>query len=74
MDNVQVFYKGEYTLKSPYMEFDFKQGLTTTKDVVDIKGKKIDMKGHWPSGKYQRGDRKDPVGCGRDHHDRKGKI
>ena len=45
VDNVEVFYKGEYTMKSPYMEFDFKQGLTTTKDVVDIKGKKIDMKG-----------------------------
>ncbi|MBP1748394.1 MAG: lipopolysaccharide transport periplasmic protein LptA [Deltaproteobacteria bacterium] len=45
VDNVQVFYKGEYTLKSPYMDFDFKQGFTTTKDVVDIKGKKIDMKG-----------------------------
>jgi len=45
VDNVEVFYKGEYTLKSPYMEFDFKKGLTTTKDVVDIKGKKIDMKG-----------------------------
>ncbi len=45
VDNVEVFYKGEYTLKSPYMDFDFKNGLTTTKDVVDIKGKKIDMKG-----------------------------
>jgi LPS export ABC transporter protein LptC/lipopolysaccharide transport protein LptA len=45
VENVQVFYKGEYTLKSPHMDFDFKQGLTTTKDVVDIKGKKIDMKG-----------------------------
>jgi LPS export ABC transporter protein LptC/lipopolysaccharide transport protein LptA len=45
VDNVEVFYKGEYTLKSPNMEFDFKKGLTTTKEVVDIKGKKIDMKG-----------------------------
>ena len=45
VDNVQVFYKGEYILKSPYMDFDFKQGLTTTKDAVHIKGKKIDMRG-----------------------------
>jgi LPS export ABC transporter protein LptC/lipopolysaccharide transport protein LptA len=45
VDNVEVFYKGEYTLKSPNMEFDFKKGLTTTKEVVIIKGKKIDMKG-----------------------------
>ncbi len=45
VDKVEVFYKKEYTLKSPYMDFDFKNGLTTTKDVVDIKGKKIDMQG-----------------------------
>ena len=45
VDDVEVFYKGEYTLKSAHMDFDFKKGLTTTKDVVDIKGKKIDMKG-----------------------------
>ena len=74
VDNVQVFYKGEYTLKSPYMEFDFKQGLTTTKDVVNIKGKKIDMKGIGLLANTNAGDRKDPVGCGRDHHYRKGKI
>jgi LPS export ABC transporter protein LptC/lipopolysaccharide transport protein LptA len=45
VDNVEVFYKGEYTLKSPYMDFDFKNGVTTTKDVVDIKGEKVDMRG-----------------------------
>lgn len=45
VDNVEVFYKGEYTLKSPYMDFDFKNGITATKDVVDIKGEKIDMRG-----------------------------
>ena len=45
VENVQVLYKGEYTLKSAHMDFDFKQGLTTTKDAVDIKGKKIDMQG-----------------------------
>lgn len=45
VDNVEVFYKGEYTLKSPYMDFDFRNGVTTTKDVVDIKGEKVDMRG-----------------------------
>jgi LPS export ABC transporter protein LptC/lipopolysaccharide transport protein LptA len=45
VDNVEVFYKGEYSLKSPYMDFDFKNGITTTKDVVDIKGEKVDMRG-----------------------------
>lgn len=45
VDNVEVFYKGEYTLKSPYMDFDFKNGITATKDVVDIKGEKVDMRG-----------------------------
>ncbi len=45
VENVEVFYKGEYALKSPHMDFDFKQGVTTTKDVVDIRGEKIDMKG-----------------------------
>ncbi|MEN6617808.1 MAG: LPS export ABC transporter periplasmic protein LptC [Syntrophorhabdus sp.] len=45
VDDVEVFYKGEYTLKSPYMDFDFKNGITTTNDVVDITGKKIVMKG-----------------------------
>ena len=45
VDNVQVFYKGEYTLKSSYMDFDFKNGITATKDAVDIKGEKIDMRG-----------------------------
>ncbi|MDD3844788.1 MAG: LPS export ABC transporter periplasmic protein LptC [Syntrophorhabdaceae bacterium] len=45
VDNVEVFYKGEYTLKSSYMDFDFKNGITTTKDAVDIKGEKIDMRG-----------------------------
>ncbi len=45
VDNVEVFYKGEYTLKSSYMDFDFKNGITTTQDPVDIKGQKIDMQG-----------------------------
>lgn len=45
VDNVEVFYKGEYTLKSPYMDFDFRNGVTTTKDVVNIKGEKVDMRG-----------------------------
>lgn len=45
VDDVEVFYKGEYTLKGPYMDFDFKNGITTTQGPVDIKGEKIDMQG-----------------------------
>ncbi len=45
VENVEVFYKGEYTLKSPTMNFDFKSGLTTTDAPVDVTGKKLDMRG-----------------------------
>ena len=45
VENVEVFYKGEYTLKSAYMDFDFKNGITTTKAPVDIAGTKLVMRG-----------------------------
>ncbi len=45
VENVEVFYKGEYTMKSSYMNFDFKSGLTTTDAPVDITGTKLNMRG-----------------------------
>jgi LPS export ABC transporter protein LptC/lipopolysaccharide transport protein LptA len=45
VENVDVLYKNEYTLKSPYMDFDFKNGITTTKAPVNITGSKLTMRG-----------------------------
>lgn len=45
VENVEVLYKGEYTLKSSTMNFDFKSGLTRTDAPVDITGKKLNMRG-----------------------------
>lgn len=45
VENVDVLYKNEYTLKSDYMNFDFKNGITTTKAPVNITGSKLTMRG-----------------------------
>jgi LPS export ABC transporter protein LptC/lipopolysaccharide transport protein LptA len=45
VENVDVLYKNEYTLKSTYMDFDFKNGTTTTKAPVNIAGNKLTMRG-----------------------------
>jgi LPS export ABC transporter protein LptC/lipopolysaccharide transport protein LptA len=45
VENVDVLYKNEYTLKSAYMDFDFKNGITTTKAPVNITGSKLTMRG-----------------------------
>jgi LPS export ABC transporter protein LptC/lipopolysaccharide transport protein LptA len=45
VENVDVLYKNEYTLKSAYMDFDFKNGTTTTKAPVNITGSKLTMRG-----------------------------
>ena len=45
VENVDVLYKNEYTLKSAYMNFDFKNGTTTTKSPVYITGSKLTMRG-----------------------------
>jgi LPS export ABC transporter protein LptC/lipopolysaccharide transport protein LptA len=45
VENVNVLYKGEYNLKSAYMDFDFKNGTTSTKAPVDITGTKLVMRG-----------------------------
>ncbi len=45
VENVGVLYKGEYTLTSAYMDFDFKNGTTSTKAPVHITGSKLTMQG-----------------------------
>jgi LPS export ABC transporter protein LptC len=45
VENVDVLYKNEYTLKSAYMDFDFKNGTTVTKAPVNITGSKLEMSG-----------------------------
>ena len=45
VENVDVLYKNEYTLKSAYMDFDFKNGTTITKAPVNITGSKLTMRG-----------------------------
>ncbi|HVN95845.1 MAG TPA: LPS export ABC transporter periplasmic protein LptC [Syntrophorhabdaceae bacterium] len=45
VENVSVLYKGEYTLTSSYMNFDFKNGTTFTKAPVHITGNKLTMQG-----------------------------
>ncbi len=45
VEDVDVLYKGEYSLKSAYMDFNFKTGITTTKAPVEITGTKLTMRG-----------------------------
>jgi LPS export ABC transporter protein LptC len=45
VENVDVLYKNEYTLKSAHMDFDFKNGTTTTKAPVNISGSKLTLNG-----------------------------
>ncbi|HPP05908.1 MAG TPA: LPS export ABC transporter periplasmic protein LptC [Syntrophorhabdaceae bacterium] len=45
VEDVVIDYKNEYQLKSKYMDFDFKKGITTTEAPVDIHGKKLTLKG-----------------------------
>lgn len=45
IQNVEVFYKGEYEIKSSTMDFDFKKSTASTKAPVDMKGKKFTMMG-----------------------------
>lgn len=45
VEGVTIEYKKEYLLKSKYMDFDFKNGITTTEAPVDIQGEKLSLKG-----------------------------
>jgi lipopolysaccharide transport protein LptA len=45
VQGVEVYYKGEYVIKSSFMNFDFKKSLAYTQAPVDLKGKKLTMMG-----------------------------
>ena len=45
VQQVEVFYKGEYVIKSPSMDFDFKKSLAFTSAPVELEGKKFTMVG-----------------------------
>jgi hypothetical protein len=41
VQNVEVFYKGDYEIRSSSMDFDFKKSTAWTKAPVDMKGKNL---------------------------------
>lgn len=45
VNDVDIVYKNNYKLKSRYMNFDFKKGITYTDAPVDIEGAKLTLKG-----------------------------
>jgi lipopolysaccharide transport protein LptA/LPS export ABC transporter protein LptC len=45
VENVEVFYQGQYTLRSPSMHFDFKKSLAWTSSPVDLKGQRLSLIG-----------------------------
>lgn len=45
IQNVEVYYKGEYVIKSSSMDFDFQKSLASTTAPVDVQGKKFTMVG-----------------------------
>ncbi|HVN23835.1 MAG TPA: LPS export ABC transporter periplasmic protein LptC [Syntrophorhabdales bacterium] len=45
MEDVEITYKDEYTVKSKSMDFDFKSSRVSSRSAVDLKGKKLTMQG-----------------------------
>ena len=45
MDDVEIFYKDEYTVKSKSMDFDFKNSRVSSQATVDLKGKRFALQG-----------------------------
>jgi lipopolysaccharide transport protein LptA len=45
IENVDFIYKNSYRLKSRYIDFDFRKGLTYTTAPVDIQGTKLNLRG-----------------------------
>ena len=45
IDDVEIVYKDEYTVRSKVMDFDFKNSRVWTKSAVDLKGKRLSMLG-----------------------------
>ena len=53
VENVDVLYKNEYTLKSDYMDFDFKNGITITNAPVNITREQTDHERYRTHGQYE---------------------
>ncbi|MGD0237436.1 MAG: LPS export ABC transporter periplasmic protein LptC [Syntrophorhabdales bacterium] len=45
VDNVEIIYKDEYTVKSKSMDFDFKSSKVSSRNQVDLKGKRLTLQG-----------------------------
>ena len=45
IQDVEVYYKGEYVIKSSSMDFDFQKSMASTTAPVDLQGKKFTMMG-----------------------------
>jgi LPS export ABC transporter protein LptC/lipopolysaccharide transport protein LptA len=45
IDNIDILYKNEYRMKSRFMEFDFKRGITSTTAPVEIQGSRLTLRG-----------------------------
>lgn len=45
VEEVGINYKKEYTLKSRYMDFDFRKGITSTEAPIDIRGERLTLRG-----------------------------
>jgi lipopolysaccharide transport protein LptA/LPS export ABC transporter protein LptC len=45
VEDADIFYKKDYRMKSKTMDFDFKQGITSTRAPVDIEGTKLTLRG-----------------------------
>ncbi len=45
VDDVEIVYKDEYTVKSKSMDFDFKNSKVSSRGTVDLKGKRLTLQG-----------------------------
>lgn len=45
VENVEVFYRKDYVLKTPRLDFDFKKSLVTSDSPVDLQGKGMSLMG-----------------------------
>jgi LPS export ABC transporter protein LptC len=45
LDEVEIVYKDEYTVRSKSMDFDFKNSKVWTRSAVDLKGKRLSLLG-----------------------------
>jgi lipopolysaccharide transport protein LptA/LPS export ABC transporter protein LptC len=45
LDDVEIVYKDEYTVRSKSMDFDFKNSRVWTRSAVDLKGKRLSLLG-----------------------------